>query len=51
MPTHSDGVGDVEHRPPLQVDEVDDVAAEEAVAAAERPVDEVARRAPPSTTP
>src|SRR5690606_18961237 len=38
-------VGQVEHRPPLQVDEVDDAAAEEPVPLADGAVDQVAQRA------
>ena len=44
-PTTIAAVGEVEHRPPLQVDEVDHTAAEEPVALAERPVDQVAEGA------
>ena len=43
-PTTIAGVGQVEHRPPLQVDEVDHPAAEEPVAGPERPVDAGCRR-------
>src|SRR5690606_35094105 len=39
------GVGDVEDRPPLQVDEVDHAAAEEAVAGPDGAVDQVAEGA------
>ena len=44
MPDPQRGVGEVEHRPPLEVDHVDDAAAEEPVAGAEGPVGEVAER-------
>ena len=42
---HDGHVGHVEHRPPLEVDEVDDRAAEEAVAGPEEPVEQVAEGA------
>src|SRR5918994_44872 len=45
-PSSARGVGHVEHRPPLQVDEVDHPAAQEPLAGAERPVHEVAHCAP-----
>ena len=45
MPDPQGGVGHVEDRPPLQVDEVDDAPAEEPVAGPEGAVGEVAERA------
>jgi hypothetical protein len=44
-PDHHTHVGDVEHRPPLQVDEVDHRTVEEPLVAPERPVHQVADRA------
>lgn len=41
---HHGDVGDVEDRPPLQVDEVDHSAAEEPVVGPKQPVDQVADR-------
>ena len=48
---HDGHVGHVEHRPPLEVDEVDHPALEEPVVGAEEPVERGCPAAPPTTRP